>query len=465
MSRTHSLRFRLLGGMVVVFTLGLAASLVDYRYEVNNIVKDVRGRTLEAQARELLAAMHVGADGRLDLNLSPNWQHVYADTSRQFAYTVFDRAHKPIARSPNLRSPLSYIPVHGPGPFGPVEFIGVEPHRSAVLAATSPEGDVLVVTRSGSDPDILIDSLFEEDSSHLLLLAPLALTALALIWLVSGWSLRPVARASREAALIGPGKPGTRISPEALPREIQPLVEAVNGALDRLSTAYAAELRLTANAAHELRTPLAVLHLRLQRARLTGTADWPAIEREIGHISRLVNQLIDLARKESLDRDGKAGALPVVNLSRVVREAAAIVLPLIESQGRRIDAELPDNVPVRGRADDLCDMVRNLLDNALIHGRGTVTVRLYAAADACDRVTIEIYDEGDGVPAGQEEFIFERFRRLKTESPGSGLGLAIVRQVARSHGGDVRFVAGRGQVTVWLPAYDTMARPHRKSAG
>jgi len=464
LSRTHSLRFRLLGGMFVVFALGLAASLIAYRYEVGNVVKDVRGRTLEAQARELLAALHVGADGSIETRLPENWQHVYADPSRQFAYTIFDRAHQPIARSSNLASPLPYVPVNGPGPMGTVDFIGVGENRKAVLAATSPEGDLLVVMRSGSDPDILIDSLFEEDSEHLLVLAPLAVTALVLIWIISGWSLRPVARASREAALVGPGRPDARISPNGLPREIQPLVEAVNGALDRLSSAYAAEQRLTANAAHELRTPLAVLNLRLQRARLTGTTDWPAIERELGQMSRLVNQLIDLARKESLDRDGHADALPVVNLSRIAREAAAMVLPLIEAQGRRLEADLPDVVPLHGRADDLRDVIRNLLDNALIHGQGTVTVRIRPAAESAERIVIEVSDEGGGVAPGQEELIFERFRKLKAESPGSGLGLAIVRHVARSHGGDVRFIPGRGHVTLWLPANAKSAGPPPRAA-
>src|SRR3984893_7311112 len=109
--RTDSLRVRLLGGMLAVFALGLAASLASYRYQVNNIVKDVRGRTLEAQARELLAALHVGPDGRIELGLSENWQQVYADPSRQFSYTIFDQAHQPLARSRNLAAPLPYVAV------------------------------------------------------------------------------------------------------------------------------------------------------------------------------------------------------------------------------------------------------------------------------------------------------------------------------------------------------------------
>jgi two-component system sensor histidine kinase TctE len=463
MSGTHSLRVRLLGGMLAVFALGLAASLASYRYQVNNIVKDVRGRTLEAQARELLAALHVGPDGRIELGLSENWQQVYADPSRQFSYTIFDQAHQPLARSRNLAAPLPYVAVTGTSPLGPVEFVGVGSRRRAVLAAKSPEGYVLVIARSGSDPDILIDSLFEEDSENLLVLAPLAILAPLLIWMISGWSLRPIARKSREAALVGPGRPDIRISLDGLPREIQPLVEAVNGALDRLSSAYSTERRLTANAAHELRTPLAVLNLRLQRARLTGTINWPAVEGELGQMSRLVDQLLDLARKESMSREGSIEQAPVVNLSRIVREAAATVVPLMEAQERPLIVDVPDVVLLRGGADDLRDMIRNLLDNALLHGRGTVIARIHPVAGG---VTIEVIDEGPGVPSGQEEFVFERFRKLNAESPGSGLGLAIVRQVARTHGGDARFVAGRGRVVLTLPStVPCAAPPMRKRIG
>jgi two-component system sensor histidine kinase QseC len=92
-----------------------------------------------------------------------------------------------------------------------------------------------------------------------LVLACFSLPALFLIWLVSSWSLRPLARASREARAVGPLDPAARISRAGLPAEITPLVDAVNGALDRMADAFEAERRFTENAAHELRTPLCVL--------------------------------------------------------------------------------------------------------------------------------------------------------------------------------------------------------------
>ena len=137
----------------------------------------------------------------------------------------------------------------------------------------------------------------EEAIDWLLVFVPLAAASFALVWLIGWWSLRPLARASRQAAAIGPANPSGRLSTATLPREVRPLADAVNGALERLDRAYAAQRRLTADAAHELRTPLAVLSLRLQRAKLA-PADRPAVERDLAQMSRLLGQLLDLARTE-----------------------------------------------------------------------------------------------------------------------------------------------------------------------
>ena len=451
MSRSHSLRLRLLGAMVAVFALGLGAAVLSYRTEVYDITSDLRTRTLENQARELLQAVQVGTDGELQVGTPDDWRQVYSSQSRRFVFTVFNAAHQPIAWSPNLGTPLPYIPVDSGNSLGPVEFIGAGAGRRAIVAARGPLGSTILVGRGDHDRDELVDSLFEEGSEQLTVIVPFVLLGLVLIWLISGWSLRPIERASQEAARVGPQRPDMRISPSGLPREIQPLVEAVNGAVDRLSRAYATERRLTADAAHELRTPLAVLNLRLQRAKLTGNTEWDAVERELAQMGRLVDQLLDLARKEALARELPTEDLPVINLSRVVREAAAAVLPLMEATGRELYVDVPDSVLVRGNSDDLRDMVRNLLENAVLHGRGRVSARIAPPEKNANRVAIEVADEGLGVPAGQEQAVFQRFRRLNVDTPGSGLGLAIVRHVARSHGGDAHFTPGIGRAVVELP--------------
>jgi two-component system sensor histidine kinase QseC len=323
------------------------------------------------------------------------------------------------------------------------------------------------VARTHPDQEALAESLIEENFEHLLVVVPFILISLPLLWLISRWSLRPLARASQEAQSVGPADLSTRLSVDGLPDEVRPLVDAVNGALDRLAHAYEAERRLTADAAHQLRTPITVLDLRLQRARVGGQIDWPAIEREMGQLRRLINRLMDLARRDNAAEAALSSTTPPsINLARIVRESAAMVLPLVEKEGRTIVVEAPDAVPFRGNADDLRDMVDNLLDNALVHGSGTVRVAVrHEAINRSQKVVIEVADEGMGVPDTLKEKIFERFWRGPT-SPGSGLGLASARQVARGHDGDVAFVSGpECRVRVILPVYqDIQEQIHLPSA-
>lgn len=246
MSEGHSLRWRLLGAMALVFALGVLASLMSYRHEVRSHGNDLRNRTLQEQVRELLVALHVDVDGLPHAGLAPDWQQAYADPSGAFAYTLFDRSGRSVARSANLPMPLPDLTVSEGRAFSPIALVGVGAAERAVIAERAPAGDVLVVARRQADFNRLIDSLFQEDSEQLFVLVPFAILALGLIWAVSLWSLRPVTRASREAASVGRTNPELRTSAAGLPREICSLVDAVNGALDRLADAYATERRVTA---------------------------------------------------------------------------------------------------------------------------------------------------------------------------------------------------------------------------
>lgn len=310
-------------------------------------------------------------------------------------------------------------------------------------------------------------TLAREPYQDILVLIAFSLGAIALIWLVSGWNLHRLAAASREAAIVGPGNLNARISTEKLHREVRPLVDAVNGALDRLTEAYEAERRFVARAAHELRTPLAVLSLRLQRSKLDGSPDWATVERDIAQLTRLVAQLLDLARKEHSNQPF-AGERPIVNLARIAREAAADAAPIVEQAGRDLQVVLPAALMMRGRADDLRDMIRNLLDNALVHGRGTIRIAGEIVPEIEDRphCWLTVSDEGEGVAANLQEEMFERFRKGRPQSPGHGLGLAIVREVAQSHGGTVAFVPETAcHVRIVLPVLppETQAKARKSS--
>jgi signal transduction histidine kinase len=323
-----------------------------------------------------------------------------------------------------------------------------EAARSADEALQEEAMDLREDARQG-----LVWVFVEEARDWLLVFVPLAMASFALVWLIGRWSLRPLARASREAAAIGPANPSGRVSVEALPREVRPLVDAVNGALERLDHAYAAQRRFTADAAHELRTPLAVLGLRLQRAKLAA-ADRPAVERDLAQMNRLVGQLLDLARLEDPARLGEPTGIRPVDLARVAREAAAMVLPLAEEKGRPLEVEAAAVVSLPGRPDELRRALCNLLENALVHGGGAVRVRVRVepGGSAGRRAVVEVSDEGPGIAEGLREEVFDRFRKAAPGEAGAGLGLAIVRQVARAHGGEARVRPGPGcRVEIALP--------------
>ena len=437
--RRFSLKFRLTASLFVVSAISIASAVYFAYREAYNTDEPIAERTLQGQANELLDSMSVDpATGATRIQLPDDWAEAYGTPDSGFSYTLYDANGKVEAIAPNLKQPLEPSIVASRAEYGPLEFRG--PEAQMVMTARAPRGGVLVVSRGQVDSEALAESMLEESVEPMFLLIPSGIVALITIWLVGSWSLRPLERASREAAEVGPANPTARVSADGLPDEVLPLVAAVNGAMDRLSQAYEAERRLTADAAHELRTPLAVLDLRLQRAQLGGGTDWTAIRRDFEHLHRVVAQLLDLARMESA-----AYALPdpqPVNLPRIVREATAMVLPLADDAGREIevatDADLP--ISIMGYAADLRNMVRNLLDNALSHGKGKITVRLTAPvqADGGEPVILQVSDEGSGVPEDLRDSVFDRFRKGKASSPGSGLGLAIVRHVARVHGGFAR---------------------------
>jgi len=447
----YSLRRRLVVAMSLTFLLGLGGAMVYYYFEALAVGTHLDERTLQAQARELIEVLDVTEPGKIMTALPETLAKLYTGSDATSFYSLYDKAGKPVARSPNLTIDLPRIEAPSTGKIGHMSFINAEPGHIAALSVLVPDGYTLVVGRSRPDEDALAFTLIEEGLEGLfIVLVPFVLISLLIIWLITEWSLRPVARASEQARTIGPGNATGRIATEWLPTEIRPLADAANGAVERLAMAYAVEKRLTADAAHELRTPLAVLNLRLQQAKMKNVVDWPTVEREIATLNKLVNQLLDLARKESAEHDRDAANMALVNLSRLVREAAATVLPLAEQAGRTIEIDTPEGARVRGQPDDLRDMIRNLIENALFHGSGRVKVSIRPVAEPAHGFAIEIEDEGVAV---LDDALFTRFRKGNSSSQGTGLGLAIVRQVARNHGGEAAFVLGEAhtRIRVYLP--------------
>lgn len=459
---TFSLRGRLTIAMLLIFVLGLGASALFTHIEVYGTIKALRLRSLQGQAHDLLEqGQSTAADGSITLAPPPEWVEAYRRRDLKFTYTLYDAGGRVVAMSPNLAAPLPRIAV------GSVQTLGPDgPDGKVALAVAAPDGHILIVARAHANLEALAESLIEEHGEHVFVLLVIVLAALPLIWLICGWSLRRIARASNEAAAIGPASSPARLSTDGLPQEVRPLVDATNDALARMARAIEAQRQLTADVAHQLRTPLTVLDLRLQRARIDGgVVDWPAVTGDMAQLRRMVGQLIDLA---GMDNTARAAPQLVndmvdVNLSRLAREAAAAALPVAEAMGRDLSVDAaPEATLVKGRADQLRDAIGALIENALTHGAGSVRISVRpahgkgTATDTTRVVSVVVRDEGQGVPLELRETAFDRFRKGNPASPGAGLGLAIVREIVRVHGGTVGFdPEDEGWVRVEIPAAST----------
>lgn len=224
------------------------------------------------------------------------------------------------------------------------------------------------------------------------------------------------------------------------PEEIAPLVDSINGLLGRLEQSILTQKRFIADAAHQLKTPLAGLRMQAElAARQTDPQELRASLRQISlsvvRTTRLVNQLLLLARAEN---QGVAahGALSSVDLRKPVRDAVQELAPMALGKGLDLEFDAPDApLWVRGHALLLHELTKNLVDNAIAYTPrgGSVSVRL--KADATNwRVLLSVEDSGLGIAPAERELVFRPFYRvLGTGHDGSGLGLSIVQEIARQH--------------------------------
>ncbi|MCE4537211.1 ATP-binding protein [Pelomonas sp. P7] len=263
----------------------------------------------------------------------------------------------------------------------------------------------------------------------------LPLVAAAIWWLI-GVSIAPLARVVR-AAQAGDANAMNALPTEGLPGEVAPLVEAFNGLLGRLSTAFEAQRSFVADAAHELRTPLTALKLQLGLLRDAppGPEQDAAIARLRGGIDRavhLVEQLLALARAEP----GAAAASQTLDLAEIARQAVADVQPLADKAGVALQLSAPRPLPLEGDLQALRSAVRNLVDNAVKYGAHAVQVEVLREASGA--AVLRVDDDGPGIPPALRERAFDRFQRGDGhDAPGSGLGLAIVQAAARQQGARV----------------------------
>lgn len=240
--------------------------------------------------------------------------------------------------------------------------------------------------------------------------------------------LTPLKRAEAEVDALDPENGLSRLSEVTEPREVNTLVRAVNRALTRLDESMAILRGFTANAAHELRTPLSIMQLSLDRLPPGEVRD--ELQADTQHMTRLVGQMLDLAQADALAVE----PCVLVDLAEIGRDVVAMMAPKVFAANRDLRFEANSETMVLGHAEAITRIYRNLIDNALAHAPGDTPIDVTAGPGP----QLTVRDYGHGIADEDLPHIFERFwRKDRRKSDGAGLGLGIVQRLAQAHGGTI----------------------------
>jgi two-component system, OmpR family, sensor histidine kinase QseC len=301
----------------------------------------------------------------------------------------------------------------------------------------------------------LVHRIAQDDLYIMLLTFPLSGL---LIWIIIGRGLDSLTHVAKEVA----NRESTHLEPvdlQGVPEEIAPLVDELNKLFYRLKEGFQREKRFAADAAHELRTPLAALKAQAQVALNSTNIDEKnlALQKLIASVNRsthIVQQLLTMSKlvpdAANIDEADK------VNLVKISREVLAMMAPNAVEKQIELEFEHDKNLPsIAGNHTALSILIRNLVDNAIRYCNefSKVSVRVYATAK---ELVFEVHDNGPGIPKELQSRVFERFFRVfGNKSTGSGLGLAIVQQIVILHHGRIELSSpteGTGLiVSVYFP--------------
>lgn len=417
---SFSLRRRLLALLLgAVGTVWLALALSSY-FDAHHEIDEMFDAQLAQSAQLLLAQATHEID---EINFErERFGHKY---QRRFIFQILD--HKGHVLLHSAGAPAVAL-ASQPG-YSNIQLNG---EKWRVLARWDADGEYQAQVAERHAPR---GELARAIALRMLLPALVALPLLALlIWLGVSKGLTPLGRIARDVASRAP----QHLAPldvQQAPREILPLVEALNGLFGRLNQALENERRFTSDAAHELRTPLAGLRVQAQVAlRAQDDAERRhAIEQVVegaDRATRLVEQLLTLAR---LDPEVARASHQPLDLRAVASGILSVLAPA--AVAKRIELSLTEGSPVavHGDAAMLDVLIRNLVDNAVRYTPegGTVTVTVNSEHG---RAILEVCDTGPGIPPEEQGRVLERFYRgLGTGQSGSGLGLSIVKRIAQLH--------------------------------
>ena len=442
MHEPGSLRGRLIRRLALLLALILLASSLSAYWSARRAADTAYDRTLLASARAIADGLYTTAD-----RLSANVPYVALDT---FAYDSAGRIYFQVLDVQGaLVSGYEDLPPAPPGTkrtedypalahFYDAEYRNQGVRVVSLLQPVSDPGvngvaEIRVAETQGARERMARELLL----GTLLRMGVLSLSALLLVWLAVSAALRPL-EALRRSVAARTSDDLQPLSDVGMPRELRPLIDALNQFNDRLRSLFERQSQFIADASHELRTPLAALKARVELGlRAQEPTIWRSTLEEAAQntdkLTHLANQLLSLARIESGARAIAEGGAQRLDLSQLARELGMALAPLAHARGISLALEAEQPVWLSGEPTLLNELLCNLLDNALAHtaAGGNVILRVLPTG------VLEVEDDGPGIPPEEHERVFARFYRRSNKGSGAGLGLAIVGEICRAHQAEI----------------------------
>ncbi|CAN7207656.1 sensor histidine kinase N-terminal domain-containing protein [Pseudomonas sp. LjRoot71] len=437
-AESGSLRGRLIRRLAVLLALILLLSSLSAYWSARHAADTAYDRTLLASARAVAEGLYARG-GRLNANVPYVALDSFAyDSAGRIYYQVLDVQGELVSGYEDLPAPPDDAQRTEDYPalarFYDGEFRNQGVRVVSLLRPVSEPGhtgvaEIRVAETQGARERMARELLL----GTLMRMGLLALSALLLVWLAVSAALRPLEALRRSVAQRT--SDDLQPLPDAgMPRELLPLIAALNQFNDRLRNLFERQSQFIADASHELRTPLAALKARVELGlRAQEPAVWRSTLEEAAlntdKLTHLANQLLSLARIESGARAIAEGGAQRLDLSQLARELGMALAPLAHARGIALALEAEQAVWVSGEPTLLNELLCNLLDNALAHtaAGGNVILRVLPAG------VLEVEDDGPGIPPEEHERVFARFYRRNNKGTGAGLGLAIVGEICRAH--------------------------------
>jgi signal transduction histidine kinase len=424
--RPHSLRRRLAWRLVLLqtITLSLASALLTILILQLNPGEQIVDSSL---AEAVAASMQRGPNG--ELVLSPNadleryrresttvWMIVTDDLGHTFENGPVPSAYGEMAASLNR---LWFVDIRDSG--------GEEELAAAFHSTDTPIGKLYVLAGGGAFVSTIFAAILVGNIFILPLLLMLIIATVIAIPLIVRKVMRGLDAAEVQARSINFDKHGTRLPLDKVPYEVRGLVTAVNEALTRLDDGYERHRRFLADAAHELKTPIAILQTRVEN--LDTGPERTRLLADTARLAAMAEQLLDLQRLAQSQVDFQA-----VDLVPLAERVVADHAPLAISAGYDISLRAPDPAQwVLGDRGAIERLLTNLVQNAVVHGGNEGAIEIEMAGHGA----FEVHDSGPGIAPEHREKVFEPFYRIRPLDRGAGLGLNLVREVVRQHGGSI----------------------------